>query len=361
MVPPQVSHPDAMHFFPTLHLQGQLPARHTLLVALTTLSLSFQGSRPVVAAEGSIPGYVVRPLTLTGQGNQATLRVSVNGQKTMLILDTGAPVTALDTSFFKGTVPKTGGANQDQLPAELRRPVNANGQRAEIGMVNSLQAGPLDFGKHPVVLTDLRTNFAQYNNRFSNAQISGLIGQDILQEYGAVIDWRRRGVYFNTDKTKRMKLGGGLAAAGWTAVPMSSTEGRHYTVACTVEGQPVRLIVDTGSDFTTFTPGVVKFSHMMYNHDTGRSMSHLQSNALTMSMINGNAVGYPAKVERWKIGNYEIASSVVLVSPVPEGLTKEHSAGDGPILGLLGAEVLASNSAIIDVAGSMLYLKPTKR
>ena len=350
-----------MHFSLVPSWRRRLIARRASLVTLAALSFSLGGGRAAGGAEASIPGYVVRPLTLMGEGNQATLRVTVNGRSTMLILDTGAPVTALDTSFFKGTVPKTGGASEDQLPPELRGIHSANGQHAEVGAVNSLQTGSLDFGKRHVVLTELRSNFAQYNNRFANAAVSGLVGEDLLQEYGAIIDWRRRGIYFNTDKSKRLKLGAGLVSSGWTAVPMATTNGRHYTVACTVEGQPVRLIVDTGATFTSFRPGVVKFSHMMYNRGTGNSIGHLASNAMTMSMINGDAFAYPAKVERWKIGNYEVASSVVLVSAVPEGLTREQSAGDGPILGLLGAEVLASNSAIIDVPGATLYLKPTKR
>ena len=78
-------------------------------------------------------------------------------------------------------------------------------------------------------------------------------------------------------------------------------------------------------------------------------------------MINSRSVGYPARIENWKLGNYVVKSSAVTVTEMPAALTSEHSSGEGPMLGLLGAEVLARNSAIIDIAGSTLYLKPSDR
>ena len=141
---------------------------------------------------------------------------------------------------------------------------------------------------------------------------------------------------------------------------MAATSGNHFSVQATVEGKPVRLLVDTGATFTAFAPNVVKFSRMIYhmNDSTG---TRLQTAAVSMSMINNNTVAYPARVENWKIGNYTVKSSVVTIHDMPSQLTSERSNGEGPMLGLLGAEVLASNNAIIDIADSTLYLKPTGR
>ncbi len=301
----------------------------------------------------------MRPLILTDHGNQATLRVEINGRSTMLYLDTGAPRTLLDSGFYRGSLPKTGNASADELPPELRKKTNANGQSAEYAMVNSLNIGGYDLGKRPVVLTDLSLDLGRYNHAHANAAISGLLGEDILRQYGAIIDWRRRGVYFNVDKAKRIKMGPGIIAAGWTAVPMSPTSGNHYSVEATVEGTRVRLLVDTGAGFTTFMPGIVKFSHMVY-HINDAVGTRLNSTAMNMHMINDRSVAYPAQVEHWKIGNYEIESSAVSVAHVPTQLLAEKSSGEGPMLGLIGAEVLAKNNAIIDIAGSTLYLKSSK-
>lgn len=333
-----------------------LPRHLGRIVAMTYVSLS--ASAGVVAAQNGIPGYVVLPLALMEHANQASVRAEVNGKRTLLVLDTGATTTLLDDSFYRGSLPKGGGVKSSELPPELKKKVDANGQKAEYAMVDDLKLGGLDVGKRPVVVTDLGANLGQYNRTHSSEAITGLVGEDLLHEYGAIIDWGRRGVYLNTDKSKRLKLGPALLSAGWTAVPMAPTNARHFSVEAVVEGKKVRLIVDTGAQFTTFVPGIVPLNGMMYNFGKqGATGSHIQSTGMTMAMINHASTAYAAKVEHWKIGGFEIASSVVSVTPMPASLLKESSTGEGPMLGLVGAEVLAKHYAIIDVAGSTLYLK----
>jgi hypothetical protein len=142
---------------------------------------------------------------------------------------------------------------------------------------------------------------------------------------------------------------------------MARTNGRHFSVQSTVEGKPVRLLVDTGAQFTSLAPGIVKFGHMLYNRDVGSSIGHLAVNSMQMSMVNGSVNGYPARLDGWLIGGYAVKSSVVLVQPLPPEILKEQSSGDGPVLGMLGADDLAANSAFIDIANSCLYLKPRQK
>ena len=260
-------------------------------------------------AQGGIPGYAVVPLDLIGTANQATMRVTINGESALLMLDTGASTTVLDSRFYKGVRSQPGSVGQDQLPPEIPRRTKANGESAEIGTISSMQAGGMNFGTGPVVVLDLSHMVARYNNLHGSSQIAGLLGEDILRRYAAIIDWRRRGVYFNFDSSKRVKLGPGLTQSGWTAVPM----------------QPSRPL-------------------------TGRA-----------TMIGLDSAVNPATVENWKIGNYAVSSWNVGVQALPPNLLSEESAGEGPVLGLLGAEFLAANNAIIDIAGSTLYLKPRSR
>ena len=214
----------------------------------------------------------------------------------------------------------------------------------------------MDFGKGPALVVGLTAGMERYNSEHSQMAVGGLMGEDILHRYSAVIDWRRRGVYFNTDPSKRIKMGPGFIAAGWTAIPMATSNDRHFFVPCTVSGRPVRLMVDTGAQFTTFIDGILPLT-TIYNRDTGGSMARIGSTGMTLSMIGSDMEMHPARVEHWKIGNFEIAKSSVAVAKLPHALVNEQVAGDGPILGVLGAELLASNHAIIDVGGSTLYLK----
>ena len=336
---------------------GQEFVNALTLILLIGLHIFFS-SAPARAA-GEIPGYAVVPLTLVGRANQATIHVTINGQPTHLILDTGASSLVLDSRFYAIAHPK-GNASSDELPPGIPRTSTANGEKVNIGYISSMQAGPMDFHNGPVAVLDLSSMLGQYNNYHASGSIAGLMGEDVLRRYSAIIDWRRRGVYFNIDPSKRMKLGPGLVSAGWTAVPMLSTSSRHFAVPCAVSGKPAKLLVDTGAQFTSFAPGIVPLD-ILYNRDTRGSMVHLASTTSTMSMIGMDTSMHPARVENWKVGNYEIAHSNVAVQKFPANLLSQQSDGDAPLLGLLGSEFLAENNAIIDIGGSTLYLKASRR
>ena len=145
---------------------------------------------------------------------------------------------------------------------------------------------------------------------------------------------------------------------GWTAVPMTSTGHHHFTVACTVEDQAMRL-VDTGAGSTIFDKDAVHLRNTMYNSSNGNHLGHFASNHLEMRSFGLSTTAYLAHLENWKVGPYSIQRSVVLSQATPAGLVTGGSGGEAPVIGLLGAEVLAANNAIVDVAGSTLYLKPS--
>ncbi len=335
-----------------------LPGPCRRFVCASWLTAFALGAGAVSLQAEGIPGYVVLPLVPVGRSNQATLRMKVNDQSTMLVLDTGASGTALDRSLYAAARVRSGDVAPGQLPPEVGRKFKANGSVAgEVGYIDSLKAGSAELGKHPVGVLDLSGQFSRYNNLHGQTAIGGLLGEDVLQQYAAIIDWRKRGVYFNTDPSKRMKLGPGLVASGWTAVPMSLTNAHHFTVQCNVGGKAARLVLDTGMSYTDFDKGVVPVT-MLYNRkDDSVSLGHLGSNSATMSMIGQDSTMYPGRVENWKIGDFQIASSVVAVNALPQWLRDERSAGEGPILGFLGCEILARNSAIVDIGGHTLYLK----
>ncbi len=312
------------------------------------------------AQADGIPGYVVLPLVPVGRANQATLRVKINDQSTMLVVDTGASSTALDRNLYAAARVRSNDAAPGQLPPEVGRKFKTNGEPGEVGYVDSLKAGNAELGKRPVGVLNLSGAFAQYNNMHGRASIGGLLGEDVLQQYSAIIDWRRRGVYFNVDPSKRIKFGGGFVASGWTAVPMSPTNYHHFTVQCMVGGKPARLVVDTGAGFTSFNKGVVPVT-MLYNRTDDRSIGHLGVNSGTMTMIGQDSRTFAGRAENWKIGDFEISSAVVSVGDLPPWLSEEKSAGEGPVLGFLGCEILARNSAVIDIGGHTLYLKHPDR
>ncbi len=320
------------------------------LICAALFSASVRGK-----AADSLPGYVVLPLTLVGP-HTAGLRATINGHHTTLIVDTGAPLTVLDRRLYKGVVTSTTTANASSLPADFPKSTQAQ-RSAGRHRANREPPGRRDALRQRAVLRHgpvghVTTDYRDYNATHPDDPVGGLIGEDILRHYAAIIDWPRRGIYFNTDPSKRLKLGPGLVAAGWTAVPMERTSGRHFAVSSTVNGKPYQLIVDTGAEFTT-----VDVSQLNY-HDA--SYLPYVRGTMRTQMIGGISEGRPMYLKDWMLGSYHVPEVSVLGELLPGGLTNETSAAHGPVLGLLGREVLARNSAIIDISGSTLYVKPAK-
>ncbi len=302
--------------------------------------------RPSLNAADALPGYVALPLadTLT---HLAVIRATIDGHPTSLIVDTGAAATTLDRRLYKGVLTASADPGASILPAGLPKTTRVNNVTAAVGQIQNLRAGAMRFGNGPVLVMDLSGMFGDYNNSHNRGAIGGLIGEDVLTTYGAIIDWRRRGIYFNTDASKRIHPGKSLVAAGWTAVPMHRTNGRHFAVSCVIDHRPFQLIVDTGAAFTLLDVGLLGSRDVINSHG-----------ALRMGGIGGDALTRPVMLTDWMIGDYRIASYPVGATKLPDYFLSETAGGAGPMLGLLGSEVLSHNSAIIDIAGSTLYLKP---
>jgi hypothetical protein len=117
--------------------------------------------------------------------------VEVDGNKLMLILDTGAPQTYLDpsrTSAFNWSVASIGPF------LRVGGPINF----CEVG---SISIGQLSLGGARIYahdLTDLNPVLAQYGE----PAIDGLLGGDILGAYSAVVDYARHRVFFKAATQK---------------------------------------------------------------------------------------------------------------------------------------------------------------
>ena len=128
-----------------------------------------------------------------------------------------------------------------------------------------------------------------------------------------------------------------------------SDAGNDFTVPCVLNGHPYRLIVDTGAPFTNLDRNLL---------ETARIGSHELP-------VRGGLIGTEARqvglvdVDQLRIGNY-LATGVHMTttsqSMTAFGGHKDRSE-DGPILGLLGGDILGSNGAVVDIGNKALYLK----
>jgi predicted aspartyl protease len=163
-----------------------------------------------------------------------------------------------------------------------------------------------------------------------------------MHRIGAVLDCAKPALYYapwGPLSGTSSKLAAMLQSNGFTQVPMRLTSEHRLEVACSIDGVPSTIIVDTGSLATCVDKSI------------GIKAGIIMKHAKTVLIGSGGAsapvrIGH---VKQFAIGDFEIGD--VDISFV--GLKKsEH-----PSAHLLGIGELVFNSAIIDVGGLSMYLR----
>ncbi len=293
-------------------------------------------AHPVIPA-GTLPGYQIVRLG-RGHNNRLCLAATIAGTKGLLMLDTGLNNTVLSNATYQSLLLNS----SYTLPAGLPRTVNLNGLRAPLAEAPNFYVGKSDLGAVPVSLVPRR--YLSDAGRLYD----GLLGENILRHYNALIDCARLMLYLDIDPARKLNQSRSFVRHGWTRVPMSDT-GSHFTVPCVLNGHEFRLVVDTGAPFTNLDRNLLAAAQIG-SHDLP-----VRSGLIGMETQQAGLVD----LDRLQIGDY-LATNVHMTTTAQSlaafGGPHDHSTG-GPIVGLLGGDILASNGAVIDIGNRLLYLK----
>jgi predicted aspartyl protease len=149
-------------------------------------------------------GYAEIPLqtdylpTITGQANAQAIR---------LVVDTGAAFTILDESqikrlglaIIKEEAPATGTSIRQDLSANLIGIGKVGMHPVRVATLESLQIGPRIWKRVHVGVTSLE-NWGLAKPGSTNEPIEGLLGPDLLNRHGAVIDFSNRKLWLFPEK-----------------------------------------------------------------------------------------------------------------------------------------------------------------
>ena len=80
------------------------------------------------------------------------------------------------------------------------------------------------------------------------AAFDGVLGLDILFRRKALINCRTKLVFFKVDKAQQINLGSAAASQKFTRIPIRREEKRRANRACSLRGQSMRLLINTGAD-----------------------------------------------------------------------------------------------------------------
>lgn len=292
---------------------------------------------------GPLPGYQIVRLG-RGHLNRLCLAATIAGTKGLMMLDTGANTSSLSDATYRSLLLDSA----YKLPAGLPRSVNLNGTSVPLAEAPNFFVGKSNLGAVPVSVIPRRYLFDSSPRDGAGRSYDGLIGENILRHYNAIVDCGRLVLYLNLDPARKANLSSSFVRNGWTRVPMSDA-GNDFTVPCVLRGHRFRLIVDTGSPFTNLDRNLLSAAQIE-SRDLDVSGGLIATDSRKAGLVD---------LDQMQIGDYTV-TNVHMTATTQSLADFDRSPASRilePIVGLLGGDTLAGNNAVVDIGNKALYLK----
>jgi predicted aspartyl protease len=307
--------------------------------ALLLATPLFGSARPPRPGASDAYDFESLPL-LRSRQNHLCVRAFINDKPALLVIDTGAPVSAIAMNRRKhfGLRPLPG---TSKLPTRLE----INGVFNRVGLARSLRLGVLHLIDEPMVAVDLSSSSRAARILHEEA-IDGILGADILFPTSALIDCKQQMLIFKLDPRKPGTVQG-YDFRGLRAVPMYVSRNYNLYVNGSINGAPARLMVDTGA-----------FATLMHRHFIRRMKIPLRNTRYQTAGVNISRRGLQlATINRLSIGSVSLRSKEVGVMDlrglIHDGLLEAQRL---PVAGVLGSEILRTHHGVIDFGTLTLYL-----
>jgi len=251
--------------------------------------------------------------------------VEVNRVSASLMVDTGTPTT----NIARGSLKKFGlveHKTSDRVTSPLG---SASKKFYGIAKLNTLAMGNCVIQDLPVLIDAI-------------PYVDGVFGSDDMHTIGAVLDCAEPALYYaprGPRSDTSSKLAAMLQSNGFTRVPMRLTSNHRLEVACSIDGVPSTIMVDTGSLATCVDKSI--------GIKAGIIMKHTRR--VLIGSGGANAPVSSGHVKQFAIGDFEMRDADISFVHLKKA--------NHPSAYLLGIGELVSNSAIIDVDGLSMYLR----
>lgn len=247
------------------------------------------------AAESTVPIVLIEEFV-----NIVLVHASVNGEKGLFVIDTGANVCILSQQFSRKL-----GRELQPLPG-WRTKSNVTSKMHTV-QVDAFSLGTSVFENFKAVVLDL-----EHINQLGGTPVDGIIGMNLLRQIGFTIDYDQRRLTLCPEKRH------GVVA------PVILKDDELF-IDMLVEGKPIRMKIDTGSSYTEVDDKIwrfiagdrpvtnVTFSHADINKNKEKRVKQLtlsgvvmgdlissidirkgKENLLGMNFLKTGAVTFPA-------------------------------------------------------------------
>ena len=315
-------------------IRGGATAARVLCILLLLVPLGASAEKAAQPEKGL--QFETLPL-VRSQQNHLLLRASINGREAWLVVDSGAPVSAIAVNrrqHFKLTDVPT----NSNLPARLQ----INGALNSVAVVRHFRLGGLELLDEPVVTVDLGSTARAA--RLLEQQVDGILGADILFPTQAVLDCQRLLLILKLDPHPTGPIPG-IDLRGLNAVPIQVSDNLY--VNASINGTAAKLMVDTGA-FTT----------LLHRSFVKQMKIPVRETPFSSAGVNLRQRGVQvARIRKLSVGATVISGKEVGVIDL-EGLIHDRLLrGKPPVAGLLGGEILDKHHGVIDFGTHTLYMR----
>lgn len=314
--------------------KGHLLRGNTAAVLGAVTVLLVGAASSLFAAPAGGLQYEVLPL-FRSDHNHLLVRTQINDKPATLVVDTGAPVSAvsLDRAKHFGL---TRVSPKSNLPAAL----NINGAFSRLSIARNIRLGAVNLVDEPMVLISVPEH--QGSGKLEG---DGILGTDVLSPLKAVLDFDRMLLVLKIDSTVPGPVPG-FDYSGFRRIRMQESEGGNLYVRGSINGTKARLMVDTGA------PGTLLHSQFVIRMKIPTQKTRFSSIGVNLPESRLHL----AEISNLSVGSMNMQSSRVGVINLTRVIHGELDATP-PVAGLLGSQMLHDYHAIIDFGTKSLYLK----
>jgi hypothetical protein len=285
-------------------------------------------------------------------GKQLLVDGSVRGKRVEFLVDSGFTLTTLQPASSKGLKPFDPASDTDDKSVWRRV------SHSSVVLMDKLRLGRLELVNQPAETRKIDMDYVGFG-------YGGILGYDFLVRNGCLLDCWQRKLYVRTtgpSTNAANALVETLRRSGFDEAPGTGTLG--LLVEVKVNRQPVQMLVDTGATLSVLHESLLKTLSLPIVRWERPSTGSAIPEEITVGIVGSGKIGKQkyrlTRLDTLQIGSRTLQKAHFGVTDLTAwGLANPNSPG-GPVMGLLGAEMLAGYGAVIDFASGTLWLRPEK-
>jgi len=321
------------------------------------LAVVARGAEPQNGTGHSLEDYLKRvgylPIALKkGEQDKLLAQGALAGKKRLFVVDTGTVRTALDEGAARGlkSLGELGVTLEDGFFGKLSDPT--------IVLMDKLTLGSAQFLNQPARVTKLSMDFVFVGG-------DGVLGCDFFFRDFCLIDCLGYRLYVRASKPSEdttSAMATTLRRSGFSEVPINLKYG--LTIDAKVNGENVKLLVDTGGVFSVLDSALAKRLGLAAVRHEEADTGSLIPKEWSTKVVGVGKVGahkmWVTQLKALEVGSLQWTNVHLGVTDLKNWELAEPGNESEEVQGVLRRELLKAHGALIDYHSRKLWFRPEK-